>query len=113
MRSRQGGAVPQVLVKNRIIEMKSKLIILQLLLLSLLSRVTLADQDVPSSQTTPIKIGVASILSGDLALLGRNIVDTVESYKKHFARHSLEFVVEDAKLSSMDGLGAYQKLIAS
>jgi len=59
----------------------------------------------------PIKVGVASILSGDLGILGQNIVDTAETYHKHFARHKLEFYYEDAKLGSVDGLRAYQKLI--
>lgn len=58
-----------------------------------------------------IKIGVASVLSGDLAVLGKTAVNTSKIYKKYFQTQNLEFVYEDAKLSSVDGLKAYQKLI--
>lgn len=61
----------------------------------------------------PVTVGVTSVLSGDLGVLGRNIVDTVETYKKYYSRHDLNFVYEDAKLSSVDGLKAYQSLINS
>lgn len=57
-------------------------------------------------------VGVTSVLSGDLGVLGRNIVDTSETYRKHFLRHELEFVYEDSKLNGAEGLAAYQKLIA-
>ena len=57
-------------------------------------------------------VGVVSVLTGDLGVLGHNIVDTVETYKKHYLRHNVKFVYEDAKLSSRDGLNAYKKLIS-
>ena len=60
---------------------------------------------------TTIKVGVASVLSGDLQVLGQNIVNTVETYQKHYLRHPITFVYEDAKKSGMDGLRAYQSLI--
>ncbi|MBX7137315.1 MAG: ABC transporter substrate-binding protein [Oligoflexia bacterium] len=63
------------------------------------------------SAAPKVKVGVTSIMSGDLGVLGRNIADTAETYRKHYLRHPLEFVYEDAKLSSADGLSAYQKLI--
>jgi branched-chain amino acid transport system substrate-binding protein len=60
---------------------------------------------------TPIKVGVASVLSGDLAVLGKNIVNTIETYKKRYLRHAVKFIYEDARKSSLDGLKAYQRLI--
>lgn len=57
------------------------------------------------------KVGVLSVLSGDLAVLGKNIVQTVETYRDHKLRHKIEFVFEDSRLNSQDGLKAYQKLI--
>lgn len=44
----------------------------------------------------PVRVGVASVLSGDLQVLGKNIVNTCETYKKHNLRHPIEFVYEDA-----------------
>ena len=62
-------------------------------------------------QEQEIKIGVASVLSGDLAVLGKNIANTVRTYQRHYLRHNISFVFEDAKKSSLDGLRAYQSLI--
>ena len=59
----------------------------------------------------PVRVGVATILSGDLAVLGQNIVRTVETYRKYYLRHPIEFITEDAKKGSADGLRAYQRLI--
>ncbi|WKZ57321.1 MAG: ABC transporter substrate-binding protein [Bdellovibrionota bacterium] len=58
-----------------------------------------------------IRVGVPTILSGDLAVLGQNIERTVRSYEKRYLRHPIAFVVEDARKSSLDGLRAYQRLI--
>lgn len=66
------------------------------------------------SAATPkgiVKVGVPTVLSGDLAVLGENIVKTVETYRRHFLRHRIEFLFEDARKNSLDGLRAYQKLI--
>ncbi|MBN8550556.1 MAG: ABC transporter substrate-binding protein [Deltaproteobacteria bacterium] len=60
---------------------------------------------------TKVKVGVPTVLSGDLAVLGDNLAKTVETYKKHHLRHPIEFVFEDARKSSIDGLNAYRKLI--
>ena len=60
-----------------------------------------------------VKVGVATVLSGDLGVIGRNVVATVETYRTHHLRHPIDFVYEDAKLSSADGLNAYQKLISA
>ena len=65
----------------------------------------------PACAEHTVKVGVVSVLSGDMGVLGQNVVDTVETYKRAHLRHKLEFVYEDAKLSSSDGLRAYQKLI--
>lgn len=58
-----------------------------------------------------VLVGVPTLLSGDWAELGQNIVNTIETYKKYSLRHPLEFVFEDAKISGIDGLKAYQNLI--
>ena len=58
-----------------------------------------------------IKVGVVTVLSGDLAVLGDNAVKTLEVYKKYYLQQPIEFIVEDARLSSADGLKSYQKLI--
>ncbi len=65
----------------------------------------------PAAADRAIKVGVVSVLSGDMAVLGQNVVDTVETYKRTYLRHKLDFVYEDAKLSSSDGLRAYQKIV--
>ena len=59
-----------------------------------------------------VRVGVPTVLSGDFAILGDNIRMTIETYQKHYLRHRIEFAYEDAKLSSVDGLSAYQKLIS-
>jgi len=65
-----------------------------------------ADENRP-----PIKVGVVSILTGDLSVIGDNVVPTVKTYEKNYLRHNIKFSYEDAKLSSVDGLKAYQRLI--
>jgi ABC-type branched-subunit amino acid transport system substrate-binding protein len=56
-------------------------------------------------------VGVPTLLSGDWAGLGENIVNTVKTYEKYYLRHPIKFVFEDAKISGIDGQKAYQKLI--
>ena len=51
------------------------------------------------------------MLSGDLAILGQNIANTIETYKKRYLRHNIEFYFEDAKIGSIDGLKAYEALV--
>lgn len=58
-----------------------------------------------------IKVGVATMLSGEFSALGQNLVRTCETYRSHLLRHPVQFVYEDGKVGSMDGLRAYQKLI--
>jgi ABC-type branched-subunit amino acid transport system substrate-binding protein len=60
----------------------------------------------------PVKVGVMSIVTGDLALVGKNIFRTAGTYKKHYLRHNLEFFFEDAKLGSADGAKASMSLIS-
>lgn len=62
-------------------------------------------------EAVPVRVGVPTVLTGDLAVLGKNIANSVETYKRHCLRHRLEFFYEDAKKSSLDGLAAYQRLI--
>lgn len=59
-----------------------------------------------------VTVGVATVLTGDLALLGKNISMTVETYRRHYLRHPVRFVFEDSKLNGADGLRAYQKLLS-
>ncbi len=58
-----------------------------------------------------ITVGVPTLLSGDWAGLGENIVNTIKTYEKYYLRHSIKFIFEDAKISGIDGQKAYQKLI--
>ncbi len=58
-----------------------------------------------------ITVGVATVLTGDAAIIGSNIEKTIDTYKKRYLRHPIRFVFEDAKKSSTDGLAAYRKLI--
>ncbi len=81
----------------------------QILCLVLFLFIALAGQ-LPAEEPT-VKVGVATVLSGDFASLGQNIVRTIETYKKQRLRHPIEFVFEDARISSQDGLRAYQALI--
>lgn len=63
------------------------------------------------SNTPPVTVGVATVLSGDLAVLGTNISNTVNTYKRRYLRHNISFEFQDAKKGSLDGLKAYQYLI--
>lgn len=60
-----------------------------------------------------VTVGIATVLSGDLAVLGDNIAKTVETYRKRYLRHPISFEFEDAKKGSRDGLSAYQTLISA
>jgi len=65
----------------------------------------------------PIKIGVATILSGDFAFLGENVANTVKLAVEDVNNsggingRKFEIVVEDAKCDSKGGLDAIQKLV--
>ena len=63
------------------------------------------------TRESPLRIGVATVLSGDFASLGENIRMSAETFKKNYARHPYEFIFEDSKLGSADGLHAFQRLI--
>ncbi len=66
-----------------------------------------------STTATPrkISVGIVSVLSGDLSILGDNAVKTIATYEKYYLRHPLHFSFQDAKINSTDGLSAYQHLI--
>jgi branched-chain amino acid transport system substrate-binding protein len=72
---------------------------------------SISSVQVQAQPETKVKVGVATILSGDLALLGQNLVNTIETYKAKHLRHPIEFYFQDAKKGSADGLKAYQYLI--
>lgn len=65
----------------------------------------------------PIRIGVASLLSGDFAVVGQNIVNSSKLAAKDINDkggingRQIELYVEDSGCSSKDGLSAVQKLI--
>jgi len=65
-----------------------------------------------SHESKATVVGVPTLLSGDWAGLGENIVNTVKIYEKYYLRHPIKFIYEDAKISGPDGLKAYQKLIS-
>ncbi len=58
-----------------------------------------------------VSVGVATVLTGDAAIIGDNIQKTIETYEKRYLRHPIKFKYEDAKKSSVDGLAAYRRLI--
>ncbi|MDB5259984.1 MAG: Extracellular ligand-binding receptor [Candidatus Nomurabacteria bacterium] len=65
----------------------------------------------------PIKIGVATLLTGDYAALGENISNTaklvIEEVNKNGGINGrpLELYIEDSKVDSKSGLDAIQKLV--
>jgi branched-chain amino acid transport system substrate-binding protein len=87
--------------------MAKKTILSFFISLFLFSSSALAEQIKPET----VKVGLATGLSGDFAPFGQNLVDTIETYKKFYLRHPIDFIYEDAKKDSKDGLTAYQKLI--
>ena len=65
-----------------------------------------------SSHCEPrVRVGIATILTGDLSVVGDNIQKSVEAYRRLNPSMPLEILFEDAKLSSVDGRSAYQALI--
>ncbi len=59
-----------------------------------------------------IKIGISTILSGDFASLGQNVVNSAELAAEELAPDlNIEFVVEDAKCGQNQGLTATKKLV--
>lgn len=69
------------------------------------------------AETGPIKIGVSTILSGDIAAMGENIVNTAQlaadeiNAKGGINGRQIQLVVEDAKCDSKTGLSAVSKLV--
>jgi branched-chain amino acid transport system substrate-binding protein len=69
------------------------------------------------TDTTPIKIGVSSLMTGDFAVLGENILNSAKLAVAEVNKsggingRQLELVVEDAGYDSKTGLAAAQKLI--
>jgi branched-chain amino acid transport system substrate-binding protein len=78
-----------------------------LCILALLSSVSLVE-----AQQGHAKVGIATILSGDLAVVGDNIRKSVQTYQELHPKRNLEILFEDARLGSSDGLRAYRKLIS-
>lgn len=82
----------------------------QLFIAAFVAVLFLADSP-PVNADKPVKVGIATILSGDLAVVGDSIRKSVEAYQELFPYPRLEFVYEDARLSSQEGLQAYRRLI--
>lgn len=65
----------------------------------------------------PLKIGVASLLNGDFAVVGENIVKTARLAAEDINAEGgingrpVELVIEDAGYTSRDGVSAIQKLV--
>jgi len=65
----------------------------------------------------PIRLGIATLLTGDFAVLGDNVVKTATLAVNDINANGgingqqIELFVEDAKYNSADGLSAVQKLI--
>ncbi len=84
---------------------------------ALLLLVACATQLDVQSETKPVekpevKIGISTILSGDFASLGQNIVDSAELAAEELALDlNIKFVVEDAKCGQSQGLTATKKLV--
>ncbi|HBI25900.1 MAG: Extracellular ligand-binding receptor [Candidatus Wolfebacteria bacterium GW2011_GWC2_39_22] len=76
----------------------------------------MGKQSVPATNE-PIKIGVATFLSGDLAALGENIVNTAQlavddiNAKGGINGRQIQIIAEDAKCDSKTGLSAVSKLV--
>ncbi len=87
-----------------------------LILLGGFGYLVLSHKNAPASGE-PIKVGVSTILTGDYAALGENIVQTAKlavaqvNAEGGIDGRPLELVVEDAGLDSKTGLAAAQKLI--
>ncbi len=70
------------------------------------------------ANAAPIKIGIATILSGDLAVAGENMVNAARltideiNTKGGVNGHPLELTVEDSKCDSKTGLAAITKLVS-
>lgn len=67
--------------------------------------------------TEPIRIGIATILSGDIAAFGENLVNVAKmqvdeiNQKGGVDGRKIELIIEDAKCDSKTGLSAIQKLV--
>jgi len=90
--------------------MKIKLIFVILLLINY-AQLVFAEDSPPKD--SPLKVGVATILSGDLAVGGDNTRKSIETYQKLYPNPRLNFIYEDCRLSSSEGLRAFQSLINS
>ncbi len=75
------------------------------------------NQDSKQDANEPIKIGVSTILTGDFAALGENIVNTARlavdeiNVGGGINGRPLELYIQDAGLDSKTGLSAAQKLV--
>ena len=71
-----------------------------------------AETELQTNNDKPlVRVGMGAILSGDLAVFGIGDLQAAKTYLKHYGRHNIELIAEDARLTSSEGLRAYQKLI--
>jgi branched-chain amino acid transport system substrate-binding protein len=75
------------------------------------------NQKPKEANGAPITVGVATLLTGDFAVLGENIVQTARLAADEVNKNGgingrpLELVIEDSKLDSRSGVAAMQKLV--
>ncbi len=86
----------------------------RLILFAVLLFLSACAQQIEETKPTEkpeIKIGISTILSGDFASLGQNIVNSAELAAEELAPDlNIKFVVEDAKCGQNQGLTATKKL---
>ncbi len=91
--------------------MKIVFAIIMLLLLAACAQPEIQTETKPVEKPL-MKIGISTILSGDFASLGQNIVDSAKLAAEELASDlNIEFVVEDAKCGQNQGLTAIKKLV--
>ena len=95
----------------------NKKLLLALLVILIIIILAAAASNSHKKETGPIKIGVSTLLTGDFAVLGENIVNATRLAAKEIndaggiEGRQVELVIEDAGYTSKDGLNSMQKLI--
>ena len=96
----------------------AKIIVIAFLLI-VIAVVAYRTYSTEKQETGPIKMGIATILSGDFAAAGENMVNATKLAVKEINDKGgingrmIELTVEDSGCSSKEGLSAVQKLIST
>ena len=64
-----------------------------------------------SASATPVRVGVSTTLTGEVASLGIDARNALNFANEYFANNRFEFVIEDDKCSGKDAVSVAQKLI--